>query len=247
MFSLALCFAGLDADPRTAIENALFDATPPPSLRAAFRASISSENGYRRIEFDPMRDAQNRFRILSSVGNDEELDNIVSDWAREQQPDVRLFADDLRDSVGQGEIHSSGSDWMLNFQYKLSGNDGAIDKMVSGNMFGQLVVDAADQKLLTLDYSISKPIEAGRGAKVTSYDQRYYFGHSERWGVTFVKGLDLHAAGGRFGFKVSRAFSVRVSDVSFTLATDVKLEEQSKAYAKTVPGNLKMAFGDAQY
>ncbi|MEM6627063.1 MAG: hypothetical protein AAF719_10195, partial [Pseudomonadota bacterium] len=116
--------SSLELAPEVALERALADAEPSPSLRAAFRATIASGSAVREIEFDPLRRGADRFAVTMAFGVDEELDAVVADWAAERQPDVRLFADDLRDSVGAGRIVRDGEDWAITFRHRISSNDG---------------------------------------------------------------------------------------------------------------------------
>ncbi|ACT59697.1 hypothetical protein [Hirschia baltica] len=220
--------AGAQITPIEALNIALLDAEPVPSMRAAFRASISSSGAVREIEYDPLKPLSRRFRISRRVGVDEELDAIVDDWAREVQPDVRLFADDLRSSLGQGNIVQTADGWNVQFQHKLSNNDGPVDALVSQQMVGGLNLDANTGLLSRLEYSINKPFKTPEGAWVDSYRQVYSFGRSEQWGVTFVTGYDLYARGGRFGVKGERTFSVKVTDVAFSLASDANQQLESK-------------------
>ncbi|MEY4784145.1 MAG: hypothetical protein RIR41_2080, partial [Pseudomonadota bacterium] len=47
----AITWAGLAPDQ--ALERALDAVEPPPAMRAAFQATLTSGNAVRRIEFDP--------------------------------------------------------------------------------------------------------------------------------------------------------------------------------------------------
>ncbi len=228
--------AGLAPDPRTALALGLDAADPPPSLRAAFRASLTSAQGVRQIEYDPLKPADERFRILMQWGDDTELDQIVSDWANQPQPDVRLFADDLRESLGRGRIVKDGDNYRVDFRHKMSGNDRALDAAVSQNLAGRLTLDPVTGQFSRLEYRIVNPFRVDNGATVNQFVQSYVFGKSLTWGLTFVTGYDLSASGGRFGVSASREFSVRITDVAFTLAADSgqELESKSKAAGSSV-------------
>ncbi len=225
-----LFLAGAQLSPIEMLNNALLDAEPLPSMRAAFRASVTSAGAVREIEYDPLQPPHRRFRISKRVGEDEELDAIVNDWAREAQPDVRLFADDLRSSLGQGEIVQTATGWDVAFQHKLSSNDGPVDAILSQSMVGGLTLDAQTGNLSRLEYSINAPFKTPEGAWVDTYRQVYNFGRSSQWGVTFVTGYDVYASGGRFGMKDERSFAVRVTDVAFSLAGDARQELETKIY-----------------
>lgn len=222
--------AGLNAAPLNVVETALADADPPPSLRAAFRATVISQRGLRRFEFDPMKPEGARFRLIERRGDDPELDRIVDDWAIEPQPDVRLFADDLRESLGAGRIERDQTGWRVSFAHRLSENDGPLDAMVSQQMVGALTLDPVTSRLSHLTYQIREPFRTPDGATVSAYTQTYDFARSERWGVTFVTGYSLEATGGKYGVRDSRAFDVRITDVAFTFANDVGLVLDSKPY-----------------
>ncbi len=228
LISAILFYAGAQLTPLETLNIALFDAEPMPSMRAAFRASVKSEGAIRELEFDPLKPPNQRFRIVRRLGDDRELDAIVGDWAKEAQPDVRLFADDLRSSLGRGHIEQTSNGWSVQFEHKLSNNDGPIDAIVSQKMLGGLHLDAGTGLISKLEYSINKPFKTPEGAWVDQYRQVYNFGRSEQWGVTFVTGYDLYARGGRFGVKGERAFSVRVTDVAFSLASDASQQLENK-------------------
>ena len=214
--------------PSQQLDRALSSADPAPALRAAFRATVSSGNAVRQIEFDPLQGAAGQFRLLSEYGEDTELDSIVNDWAAEPQPDVRLFADDLRPSLGRGRIVQEGDWWRAEFKHRLSSNDDDIDAMVSNNMRGNLVLDRKTGMLSKLEYRLIKPIRTSDGAVVKSYAQSYTFAHSVRWGVTFVSGYSLHATGGKYGVRGSRSFQVKITDVAFSFAGDARQQLASK-------------------
>tara|TARA_Y100000780_G_C13560305_1_gene368838 strand:- start:90 stop:836 length:747 start_codon:yes stop_codon:yes gene_type:complete len=224
--------AGLDASQ---VEAALKDAEPAPALRAAFRATLTSEKAVRQIEFDPLGAPGQRFTVNAPFGDDPELDRIVYDWSQEAQPDVRLYADDLRASMGRGTVKQSQTGWNISFTHKLSDNDGPMDAMVSQQMQGSMFLNAASGHLERLTYRIREPFRTEDGSVVTDYSQAYRFGRSERWGITFVTGYRLEAAGGRFGIRDSRTFQVDITDVAFTLANDAAFIEDSKPYRPRNP------------
>lgn len=225
-----LFLANAQLSPLEMLNRALLDAEPAPSMRAAFRASVSSASAVREIEFDPLKPPNRRFRIRRRVSDDKELDAIVNDWARETQPDVRLFADDLRSSLGQGHIVQTANGWKVEFQHKLSNNDGPIDALVSQRMVGGLKLDAQTGLLSQLEYAIDQPFKTPEGGWVDRYRQVYNFGRSEQWGLTFVTGYDLYARGGRFGIRGERRFQVKITDVAFSMAGDANQQLQSKPF-----------------
>ena len=229
-FGLYFAAMGAQAASGNAVEVVLAEVEPPPSMRAAFRATISSRGAVREIEYDPFKPAEARFVVHNSFGEDEELDQIVLDWSAEHQPDVRLFADDLRESIGAGQIAKEHDQWRIQFEHRLSANDGPVDALVSQQMVGAISFDEAEGALKSLTYRIKSPFRTPDGAVVQDYTQTYEFGRSERWGVTFITGYKLTARGGRFGLRDSRTFQVVITDVAFSLANDVRITMESKPY-----------------
>jgi hypothetical protein len=226
--SVIAWLAGTQVSPLEILNVALHDAEPPPSMRAAFRARISSASAERLIEYDPLQPRGKRFRLAKKVGEDAELDTIVLNWGKEAQPDVRLFADDLRSSLGQGRMLQTPQGWQVQFQHKLSSNDGPVDAALSQRMEGSLTLDTQSGLLSKLEYQVNSAFKTSDGLTVDSYRQIYSFGRSQQWGLTFVTGYDLHATGGRFGLRKERTYSVRITDVAFTLAGDANQELVSR-------------------
>lgn len=223
MSVLALCMM-LAAPSAGDIDRALDEAEPPPALRASFRAELSTSRAVRRIEFDPYAEPGQRFRTTRVSGDDPELDAVVADWAGERQPDVRLFADDLRASLGEGRILAEENGWRLEFRHRISPNDGAVDAAVSSRMVGRLKLDPVSGRLEEVSYSILEPVRLADGLILMSYRQRYGFERSRRWGVTYVSSYDVEARGGRWGLADSRRLEVKVLDVAFGLAGDAGQE-----------------------
>lgn len=210
------------------IAAALDLVEPPPALRASFKATLSSQTAQRTITYDPTAADGSRFRVVARVGQDEELDAIVAGWRAERQADVRLFADDLRLSLGAARIQSRNGQPVLEFQHRISPNDGPVDAVVSSRMVGELALDPSSGRLRHVDYRIVKPVRLDDGTVISDYAQRYSFGYSARYDVSYVSSYQLEARGGRWGFRDSRRFSVIISDVSFALAGDARQELASR-------------------
>ena len=235
----AVTWAGLA--PEQALERALDAAEPPAALRAAFHATLTSGKAVRRIEFDPYAEPATRFRITLSQGSNEELDAVVDGWRNEGQADGRLFADDLRVSLGDARIAGAADSMAVSFRHKMSVNDGPIDAEFSARMVGRLQLNASNGYLQTISYDIERPVKLDSGATVDQYNQTYQFGYSERWGVSYVTGYDLTAKGGKWGMSETRTVHVELTDIAFGFAGDAKQDLASKAspYAPALTANLQ--------
>lgn len=219
--------------PQQALDRALDAVEPPPALRAAFRATLSSEKAVRRIEYDPYGEPGSQFRITLKQGKDEELDAIVEGWRAERQADVRLFADDLRESLGEARAQQQGQGLLISFRHQISPNDGPVDAMISSQMTGQLSFDEKTGFLTAINYSIERPVKLDDGTTLRDYRQTYRFDYSETWGVSYVTSYELEASGGRWGVEQTRRFRVSLTDVAFGLAGDARQEIASKPYPST--------------
>ncbi len=214
-----------DAEALTA---ALDLVEPPPALRASFKATLSSQIAQRTITYDPTQPGPRAFQVVSRVGQDEELDAIVAGWRAERQADVRLFADDLRMSLGAARLVDRSGQTYLEFRHQISPNDGPVDALVSSRMIGEMALDPQSGRLRHVDYKIVKPVRLDDGTIISEYAQRYTFGYSSRFDVSYVSRYELEARGGRWGFRDSRRFSVIINDVNFSLAGDARQELASR-------------------
>jgi len=231
-----LLFAVTLLSPQQALERALDAVEPPPALRATFRATLTSGTAMRRIEYDPYAAPDQQFKVTLSQGRDEELDAVVAGWKAEGQADVRLFADDLRTSLGEARVtRGTGESWAIDFKHQISANDGAVDALISSRMIGRLSFDDVTGYLAKVNYAIDRPVKLEDGTTLTDYRQTYSFGYSARWGVSFVTGYELEARGGRWGVSESRTVKVELTDIAFGLAGDSQQEVASKA-APYAPG-----------
>lgn len=224
----ALMFAVLQASPEAQLAQALDEAVPPPALRAAFHATLSTDKGVRRIEYDPYAPSGQQFFVTQSYGKDEELDAVVNGWRAEGQADVRLFADDLRSSMGEGKLTKVGDSWELQFRHQISPKDGPVDRLISPLMNGELQLNPSTGHLARISYSIDRPFKLDNGTTVSEYRQSYSFGFSSRWGVSYVQTYELQARGGKWGLSESRRVKVELTDISFGLASDARQVLQSK-------------------
>jgi hypothetical protein len=229
----AVTFGGLPPDQ--ALERALDAVEPPPAMRATFRATLVSGNAVRRIEYDPYAERGQQFKVTMEYGKDEELDAVVAGWRDEGQADARLFADDLRVSLGEARVSAYGAGLSIAFRHQISPNDGPVDALISSRMVGTLTLDPSNGYLSQLRYNIEKPVKLDDGTTLTEYDQKYDFSYSERWGVSYVTSYELEARGGRWGMSESRTIRVTLTDVAFGLAGDAEQEIASKP-ASGLPG-----------
>jgi hypothetical protein len=222
--SALLLLAVVGLTPQQQLEQALAEARPPPSLRAAFRARLTTDGASRTIEYDPYKPAGQQFFVTQSYGRDEELDAVVNDWRAEGQADIRIFADDLRSSIGEGRVIRQGDSWDLSFTHQISPKDGPVDRQMSPLMRGGLRLDPATGHLANITYSIERPFRLDDGTTVSEYSQTYSFSYSWRWGVSYVAGYELAARGGKWGLSESRRVKVELTDVTFCLASDARQE-----------------------
>jgi hypothetical protein len=223
-----LTLAVLQGSPEAQLAKALDEAVPPPSLRAAFHATLSTDNGVRRVEYDPYKPTGQQFFVTQSYGKDEELDAVVNAWRAEGQADLRLFADDVRSSMGEGKITRSGDTWDLQFRHQISPKDGPVDRLISPLMNGELQLNQTTGHLARITYSIDRPFKLDNGTTVSEYRQSYNFGYSWRWGVAYVQSYEMQARGGKWGLTESRRVKVELTDISFCLASDARQVLQSK-------------------
>jgi hypothetical protein len=216
----AVTWAGLP--PTQALERALDAVEPPPAMRAAFHATLTSGNAVRRIEYDPYIETGDKFRITYSWGTNDELDAVVEGWKAEKQADSRLFADDLRASLAEAHIAGAPDSMAVAFKHRMSLNDGPLDAEFSTGMSGRMQLDLKTGYVAEIDYRIDRPITLDDGTKVEQYRQSYTLGYSERWGVSYVMAYEVYAKGGRWGLSEERTIKVELTDIAFGLAGDGK-------------------------
>lgn len=229
----AVTWAGLP--PEQALERALQAVEPPPAMRAAFHATLTSGNAVRRIEYDPYIETGDKFRITYSSGSNDELDAVVEGWRAEKQADSRLFADDLRLSLADARIAGAPEAMTVSFKHRMSVNDGPMDAVFSSGMSGRLQLDPKSGYVTRIDYQLERPVKLEDGTEVSEYRQSYNFGYSERWNVSYVMDYNLYAKGGRWGLSEERSVKVTLTDIAFGLAGDGKQDLASKS-ADYVPG-----------
>jgi len=214
----AVTWAGLP--PEQALERALDAVEPPPAMRAAFHATLTSGNAVRRIEFDPYAPPAERFKLTLRHGDNDELDAVVDGWRAERQADSRIFADDLRLSLGDARIAGAPEAMAVSFKHRMSKNDTEFDAPFSAGLAGRVQLDEKTGFVSRIDYTIERPVTLEDGTEVSQYRQTYNFGYSERWGVSYVMAYEVYAKGGRWGLSEERTIKVTLTDVAFGLAGD---------------------------
>jgi len=232
----AITWAGLP--PEQALERALDAIEPPPAMRAAFHATLTSGNAVRRIEYDPYAPPAERFKLTLRHGDNEELDAVVDGWRAEGQADSRIFADDLRLSLGDARIAGAPEAMAVSFKHRMSKNDTEFDAPFSAGMIGRVQLDQNTGYVSRIDYTIEKPVKLEDGTEVSQYRQTYNFGYSERWGVSYVMAYEVYAKGGRWGMSEERTIKVTLTDVAFGLAGDGEQELTSRPMPYNVPAGL---------
>jgi hypothetical protein len=218
----------LGLSPQVLLERALDSVEPAPALRASFTAMIESDGALREIRFDPFPDTGAQFEVTQSRGRSEELDAIVTAWRDERQADVRLFADDLRQSLSDARFVQEATGWGIRFRHRISPNDGPVDALISSNMTGRLTFNDITGRLMRIDYGVTEPVRLPNGTVITEYQQAYRFQHSDRWNVSYVAAYDVRARGGKWGVRATRSLRVSIRDVSFGLAGDARQVLASK-------------------
>jgi hypothetical protein len=239
--SLLLFAVALGLPPEQALQVALEAVSPPPALRATFRATLTSGDAVRQIEFDPYAPSDQQFKVTMQFGDDKELDQVVADWRAERQADVRIFADDLPMSLADARVVTEAQGLSIAFRHQIRPHDGPVDKMISSQMIGDMTLDAATGHLQAINYCIERPIKLEDGTLLTDYQQTYTFGYSSRWGVSYVQSYELDARGGRWGMSQTRRVRVTLTDVAFGLAGDAnqQLESKPTPYAPGPTANLR--------
>lgn len=232
----AITWAGLP--PEQALERALDAIEPPPAMRAAFHATLTSGNAVRRIEYDPYAPPAERFKLTLRHGDNDELDAVVDGWRAEPQADSRIFADDLRLSLGDARIAGAPEAMAVSFKHKMSKNDTEFDAPFSAGMTGRVQLDQRTGYISRVDYSIERPVTLEDGTEVSQYRQSYNFGYSERWGVSYVMNYEVFAKGGRWGMSEERTIKVQLTDVAFGLAGDGEQELSTRPQPYNIPAGL---------
>lgn len=232
----AITWAGLP--PEQALERALDAVEPPAAMRAAFHATLTSGNAIRRIEYDPYAPAAERFKLTLRQGDNDELDAVVDGWRAERQADSRLFADDLRPSLGDARIAGAPEAMAVAFKHRMSKNDTEFDAPFSAGMAGRVQLDPGSGFISRIDYTIERPVTLEDGTEVSQYRQRYNFGYSERWGVSYVMDYEVYAKGGRWGISEERTIRVQLTDIAFGLAGDGEQDLASREQPYNVAPSL---------
>ncbi len=192
----------------------------PPTLRAAFTVELRSEAARQVIEYDPRRPPASRWQVLAREGNDPELDAVAANWAADPSPDARLFADDLRASLGRSvEVDTDGAAWRLAFRHQPNQNDTEYDIWAANRLRATAWLDPVGERFVKIDYELPRPVSGPSGGKLTRYSQSYFLKTEPRWGLSYVSGfaIDLEA---RVALRrIQRRYSAEVTDVYLFFAS----------------------------
>lgn len=192
----------------------------PPTLRAAFTVELRSAMAQQVVEYDPRRPLQDRWRVIIREGEDPELDAVAANWAADPSPDARLFADDLRSSLGRSvEVNTDGPAWRLSFQHQPNQNDTEFDVWAANRLRATAWLDPVGERFLQIDYKLPRPVSGPTGGKLTRYSQSYFLKTEPRWGLSYVSGfaIDLEA---RIALRrIQRQYSAEVTDIYLFFAS----------------------------
>lgn len=201
------------------VDDALKYADAPNTLRAAFTVELKSQSGVRIYDYDPREPEGERWLLISSQGDDPDLDQVAAHWATEPSPDARLFPDDLRASLGgMVEAEDLGQAWRINFRHIPSLNDGRYDVWAAERMQATAWLDPVSNRFLRIDYKLPRPIRGPDGGKIQRYEQSYFLQTEPRYGMSFVSAfsIDLEA---RAAFKTfRRSYHAQILQTEFFFA-----------------------------
>lgn len=197
----------------------------PPTLRAAFTVELKSADARQVIDYDPRRPLRDRWQVVSREGSDKELDAVADNWAADPSPDARLFADDLRASLGGSvEVDTDGPAWKLAFRHHPNQNDTEYDIWAANRLRATAWLDPVGERFLKIDYDLPRPVSGPSGGKLTRYSQSYFLKTEPRWGLSYVSGfvIDLEA---RVALRrIEKRYSADVTDVYLFFAS-IEAEE----------------------
>lgn len=202
------------------MDDALRATEAPKTLRAAFTVHLQSARAERIYRFDPRKEAGARWQVVSWRGEDDELEEVAADWAREKAPDGRLFPDDLRASLGAAvNVDDMGHAWRLSFRHMPSHNDGAFDVWAAERLQATAWLDPVGERFLRIDYRLPAPVRGPEGGRLTAYTQSWLIQTEPRWGMSYVAAfaIDLEA---KAAFRtLRRNYSAKITNVEFFFAS----------------------------
>ncbi len=205
---------------------ALAATEAPPTLRAAFTVELRSAQARQVAEYDPRRPLPERWQVTLREGDDPELDAVAANWAADPSPDARLFADDLRASLGRSvTVDTEGAAWRLAFRHQPNRNDTEFDIWAADRLQATAWLDPVGERFLKIDYDLPGPVAGPSGSKLTRYSQSYFLRTEPRWGLSYVSGfaIDLEA---RVALRrIERRYSAEVTDLYLFFASTTAEEE----------------------
>jgi len=203
------------------MDVALKATEAPNTFRAAFTVHLQSARAERIYQFDPRLDPADRWQVISWRGEDDELEEVGAEWAREPAPDGRLFPDDLRASLGSAVVAKDmGYAWKLSFRHLPSRNDGPFDVWAAERLNATAWLDPVGERLLRIDYKLPAPVRGPEGGRLMAYEQSYLLQTEPRWGMSYVASFAI-ALEARAAFKtLRRDYSAQITNVEFFFASD---------------------------
>ncbi|WP_143435453.1 hypothetical protein [Henriciella aquimarina] len=202
------------------VDEALRATETPDTLRAAFTVTLESPRAMRIYDFDPRRDAGERWQLVDRRGSDEDLDAAAMAWAREAAPDGRLFPDDLRASMGRRvEVSDLGMAWRAGFHHKPSLNDSDLDVWFAERVDAEAWLDPESGRFLRIDYSLPHPVRGPDGGRLTEFQQSYLLETEPHWGLSYIASytMSLEAKGGFT--TIRRNYTATVTSIDFFFAS----------------------------
>ena len=209
---------------RPPLDTALARSEPPTSMRAAFTAELTNGRAFREVRFDPrFSDGSQKWQVLSSEGDSQELDRAVREWGAESAPDGWLFPDDLRDSMGGiVDAQDLGSAWKIQFQHTPTENDGPLDIWAADHLVGYAWLEPVNQDILRVEYVALKPFSAPGGGTVEAYDHAYVLQRDPEYDITFVSAYTIDVQGKFLSTPMERSYRARITSVEFFFSSAVE-------------------------
>ena len=216
--------AFLIATGKPPLDTALTRTEPPTSLRAAFTVELTDGEAFREVRFDPrIKDASERWVILSGAGQSAELDRAVESWGAEPAPDGWPIPDDLRASMGSiVEATDMGELWRIEFEHQPSENDGPLDIWASDHLVGYSWLEPVTQQLVRVEYEAMEPFQGPNGSRIESYEHSYTMAQDATYGLTFVAAYSVDIQGRFLSETMSRSYRARITDVEFFFANETE-------------------------
>lgn len=198
------------------MDDALRATEAPPTLRAAFTVELTSPKAERVYTFDPRLAPDERWRLVSALGEDSALDDAGAAWGAEAAPDGRLFPDDLRASLGRMvEVEDLGAAWRVSFDHVPSENDSELDAWAVSQLEAQAWIEPVGGAFLRLDYSLPRPVRGPEGGRLTKFEQSYLLEREPVWGLSYVSRYSLSFEA-KAAFKtIRRDYDAVISEAMF--------------------------------